>query len=373
MAFTKYEANDLPENATPAWTVTPGDTWEIAAPDLLHVITTSSADMSLEVPMSDSTGSTIEIGMNSATLDTLANATTFLVFTLTDSYGWIDLEIYSNKVGLRNALDTSIYFDFDATQAHTIRVTLKNNNANLYVDGVFKGTLGLNDDYTVEGLIVSFAGTEELPHESYTDYIYWDTTGAYVPRTVVSGARTAITGTALDQQQTGNVNNSYFGFPADQEQIAQSFQPSLTADISRFTYKLRKIGSPTDSVQVAIYSDSSSSPGTQLSVSTNSVLGSSITEDYVDYDFDFATGTGLTVDTSYWAVLRRTGATDSSNYYRFARGANDSVYTRGTYKKTNDGSTWTTASQDTYFKEYYNPGRTAASSRTAIPSRTVVT
>ena len=94
----------------------------------------------------------------------------------------------------------------------------------------------------------------------------------------------------------------------------------------------QRIGTPADSLEVAIQADSSGVPsGTDLTVATlSSAFPTSPSfgvrnADVADLD--------LSSDTVYWLVMRRTGAVDAANYYKVITGAAESSWNLGVVKR----------------------------------------
>lgn len=100
-----------------------------------------------------------------------------------------------------------------------------------------------------------------------------------------------------------------FGDPI-QQLAAQSFVAPSTASSWRVAARLRKQGSPADSVVLEIRTDNSGVP-------SSTVLGSaSLTLDRAAHSVYSATiSASLTASTTYWIVASRSGSLDASNYY----------------------------------------------------------
>lgn len=100
-------------------------------------------------------------------------------------------------------------------------------------------------------------------------------------------------------------------------QIAQGFYTASAGDwvAARVEIKLRKVGTPTHNVQVRLYSDYLTAPGTWLATATIAAADISAAEGgrWVATDFDVP----IMLDNSlpYWLVVLRDGANDSANYY----------------------------------------------------------
>ena len=109
-----------------------------------------------------------------------------------------------------------------------------------------------------------------------------------------------------DEQKVGEAGGN--------TKLAQSFQ--LTGgeawDASSIAVKISKTGSPTDTFYIDLCSDSSGSPGTVLS--TGSQTGPNLPDSRDWLSLTLASEVPLSPSTTYWIVLRRSGAVDASNY-----------------------------------------------------------
>jgi hypothetical protein len=103
-----------------------------------------------------------------------------------------------------------------------------------------------------------------------------------------------------DSQATDSDYESY-----QDKYSAWHFQATATYTLVRLTLKLyRSAGTPTSTVQVMMWADSSGAPGTALGTSTTSMSASSISTDTggTDYDFDFS-GVSISSGTKYFFGL----------------------------------------------------------------------
>lgn len=118
--------------------------------------------------------------------------------------------------------------------------------------------------------------------------------------------------------------------------VAQSFTLSVneTFVLTEAYIRLLKIGSPADSVQLSIYSDSGGVPNTQLA--TNTISAASIGEGYDWKQFTFSYT--LSYGTTYWLVIERTGSNSAVNFYQVELNT-AADYANGAFKLWN-GSSW---------------------------------
>lgn len=192
---------------------------------------------------------------------------------------------------------------------------------------------------------------------SYDDagfYYEGDIPGAYtnVAKPIFSGTAT------LDQSQTSKSDNPFFGTAAFQK-MAQSFKPAVTGTLSRIDIDLGKSGSPTDNLQLELYTDG---PGTLMATS-NVISMTTLLSGFGNStrcSFTFSSQT-FTANTTYWMILSRTGALNESNFPRiFTSADNPDPYTRGAMYYFSGGA-WSNYSTvlgggffyDFVFREYY--------------------
>ena len=121
-------------------------------------------------------------------------------------------------------------------------------------------------------------------------------------------------------------------------QIAQSFQIDSDTAWNLYTaeIKARRIGTPSDNLTVAIYNDSSGSPGSAIETAT--VVGSSVGTQTAWVSFTFAGTTTLSTSTTYWLVVNRSSSQSPVNYYEVTIDE-DQQYSGGALK-IRDGSSW---------------------------------
>ncbi len=184
----RYEANELPDVATPAWTKGgDADTIEISPAGFLHVNSGTEENglrYDILTPMSDAIGATIE-----ARLKIVAGQTrdyppdmdnSFCEIALRMDNGYVDLEIYSDGIVLYVG---GQYYDMDTTDDyHVYRVTSKNGTINVYVDGILRITS--TNAYGVVGfegpfLIAEATGIHNM--DNSWDYVYYSVDGAFEP------------------------------------------------------------------------------------------------------------------------------------------------------------------------------------------------
>lgn len=121
--------------------------------------------------------------------------------------------------------------------------------------------------------------------------------------------------------------------------LAQSF--ALEHDtpdwpVHEVRLRLRKAGSPSDSVKVSLCADNSGEPGTVIESVTR--LASTLATEYGWESFTFTGFNNLSYGVTYWLVIERTGAPEADNFYEFAVDESEG-YGRGVFRLW-DGSAW---------------------------------
>ncbi len=126
--------------------------------------------------------------------------------------------------------------------------------------------------------------------------------------------------------------------------VAQSFIPSLTERLFSVDLKIARHGTPSSTVTIYIYSDSSNNPdndlsngGQQLTVTVPNDSTGGWENGWTNQVFTPATNPILSAGTKYWLVLR-TSSTNSSNNWRVVRSTTDGTYANGTAKVDGDGT-----------------------------------
>jgi hypothetical protein len=127
--------------------------------------------------------------------------------------------------------------------------------------------------------------------------------------------------------------------------LAQKFTTASAGALTKLDVNLKNAASATGTVVIALYTDSSGSPGTL--VASTSVAASSITSSYAYNSFRFASAPTLLSVTSYWIVAYV--QTVGTNSYSWS--STTSATTAKT--STDSGVTWSSTSYALNFKQYY--------------------
>lgn len=140
-------------------------------------------------------------------------------------------------------------------------------------------------------------------------------------------------GAADDTGRTGN-----------RQKLSQSFNESRIIVIDKVKVYLKKTGAPADNVEIAIQADSAGSPsGSDLA--TGTIAAASLTTSLAEYAVSLSSPYTTAASTTYWIVVRRSGALSDVNYYSLGKNsANTSTYANGLIKVFDaGGSTWSGA------------------------------
>jgi len=185
----QYEADALPENATPAWTAEhepiplENSTVEINPAGKLHVSALLGnpelVSWSITPEFSETIGLTVEFKVQMVLGDVLANS-------LVETYVYINtgehlfaLNIYTD--GITNYFDETLY-EMDTTDDyHIYRFIMQDGVGKLYIDGVLRATENDPLEDTSPKRIKLFAFPGAVDAEQLWDYIYWKTDGAVAP------------------------------------------------------------------------------------------------------------------------------------------------------------------------------------------------
>lgn len=146
----------------------------------------------------------------------------------------------------------------------------------------------------------------------------------------------------------------YLRYSTSYEKLGQTFLPGSSYQIAAVDLLLQQFGSPDGYVWVEIWNTYSNLPTSIISSSAVSgrIRAGDITSgSSSEYRFYFPKGISLTSGTRYAIVLRGDYSISTSNYIKWAYN-DSSSYTDGQYC-TYNGSTWSGAGYDFWFKTYY--------------------
>ena len=136
------------------------------------------------------------------------------------------------------------------------------------------------------------------------------------------------------------------GFSSSLQKIAQKFiVPAGGIRTSEVWLRLSKKLEPVDNVVVEIVADSGGNPGSTV-LASGLIVGTELTGGYNWKRFGLG-AVNLTAGTSYWVVVRRSGAVSGVNYFLVA--TDDARGYAGGEAKVWDGSLWSVRNEDLNF------------------------
>lgn len=132
--------------------------------------------------------------------------------------------------------------------------------------------------------------------------------------------------------------------------VAQSFKPASTNVLNKASFKIKKVGNPTDAI-VRLTTDNNGKPNKNGILASGILYNSLVTGSYGWIDVTFNTSAQLVADNTYWLMVST--SSNSSNYWIWHE---DSLqtYTRGTPVWSANwqagNPSWTTINGDLSFK-----------------------
>ena len=152
-----------------------------------------------------------------------------------------------------------------------------------------------------------------------------------------NGTKLEISGSFTTESAGASVTIKLVGY-----YTAQQYSQAHAFELWRVGLKLDKVGSPVDSLNVEVQSDSAGSPsGTVLASCT--IAAGSISSTAGEYWIDALSNPTLSAGSNYWLVVKRTGALDALNYYLISM--DTPVYASC---KAWNGATWVSQPQGQY-------------------------
>jgi len=174
----KYEANELPENATPVWSKQGSEAATVSG-GILTIVdtsTTSIRDYYRFWAMNRTTGSTIltRVKVNST-------GTCGLGFYVTDNTSWAFVCFDNNSTDLNNL--EFISYPVDNTIFHSYRITFKNGLMKIFLDENPTPIINRSILRTSGNNVLQFGSSAYLSSVSTSDwdYLYYSLDGAYEP------------------------------------------------------------------------------------------------------------------------------------------------------------------------------------------------
>lgn len=184
-------------------------------------------------------------------------------------------------------------------------------------------------------------------------YANGDITGSgEITATAIAANTGALLADQINDIPSTPTDSLTFRNTSSSQDIAQSFQVSISSPINKVQFYIKKVGSPANA-SVRVVADNSGLPSTtNLLSSQGTISASSVTTSYGWLDVALPDNPTLYAGTTYWLVVDNSSNSDS-NYYIL--GANDSGYSSGSVKIGVFGGSWNNPSPttlDSYFKIY---------------------
>lgn len=152
------------------------------------------------------------------------------------------------------------------------------------------------------------------------------------------------TSTGKESYETIGVTLQAFGADSLASKVYQSvaLAAAVSWEAGFVQVRMRKEGSPSDTVTVSLCSESGSAPGTVLA--SGSLDADVISENLNWHRFELDASVPLSYGSTYYLVVERSDAVDADNYYKVDLNS-DLGYSRGAFRVWN-GSAWVAASTD---------------------------
>lgn len=141
-----------------------------------------------------------------------------------------------------------------------------------------------------------------------------------VQKDQVSGAESDINALAADSGTT---------------YVGGQFTAGSSYTLCAVTLRLRKVGTPTFTLNAKIYTNNAGSPGTLVGTGSNNFSISSLTTSDGDASFT-GLSASLTSGTVYWIVIQSTGSPNDFSNYGIVSGA----FGATTFRQSANGTTW---------------------------------
>lgn len=217
MSWTvQYEANELPENATPAWT----DAYEpdplvasIVEINPVGILHTSGLVVDGEVVrwirnesgISTAVGVTVETKIKIMTGSVMLSGNEEPEIVINDgTYNYV-MAIYTD--GVVDGLGNVIYTMDTTDDYHTYRMTTQNGTGSIYIDEILRGIIG--SSATSEKNISFVATAANGDFEQLWDYVYYSIDGVFPATTTTSTSTSSSssTSTSTSSSTTTGVEN----------------------------------------------------------------------------------------------------------------------------------------------------------------------
>jgi Tfp pilus assembly protein PilX len=178
----------------------------------------------------------------------------------------------------------------------------------------------------------------------------------------ITGDATVALGTDDNPDQTSEQQNSGFnlGDTTARANVAMGFKPSVSANLTRTTLNIKKVGSPGD-ITIKIVTDNSGKPSKTV-LASGTISAALVGSAYSHIDITYDSAPALTANTQYWIIA--IASVNASNYFVWGDDTGNN-YSNGTGKYSanwNAGSpVWNSINADMGFRTYMEGALTSIS------------
>ena len=155
-------------------------------------------------------------------------------------------------------------------------------------------------------------------------YSVGDVLGTSNTSSIIDGDVSVSTGMNLDHSHGVYNAETVFGNVSPIIDVAQSFKPSSSENMSQISFYMKRIGNATDKTIRVLTDDGSggAQPGspTKTQVGSTTLIASKVGTNYGWVDFSFSSPPSLTADQWYWVVI---DTESDSKYFSMAKDSNN--------------------------------------------------
>jgi hypothetical protein len=212
------------------------------------------------------------------------------------------------------------------------------------------------------GVQVGYVGLEMENNTTVEGSVYANGSISGGSNAVITGDAWVAGGTAAtaDQSQETQTADMSVRDASATRDAAQSFVPSITANVSTVNLYMRKVGNPSNAT-IRIVSDNGGVPHTSDSLGSGTLNAGNVTANY-GWVSVAVNSSALASGATYWIVIDNS-SNSGSNYYVLG-GASDTAYANGTflYSSSWTSGSWTAptpGSRDAAFRIYMGVSNTA--------------
>ena len=218
-------------------------------------------------------------------------------------------------------------------------------------------TLGTNktDASFNYGLQVGYLGLRLENNGTINGSVYSNGSVTGAQNTLITGDLWVAAGTAStsDQEQLTVTTDLQVSDISARRDGAQSFMPSITADVRKVSFYIKKVGNPGD-INLFVVADNNGDPSDQgTAYARGEIRASQVTTTYSWVDIALNSQNPVFQNQKYWVILSKSA--NATRYYVVGGNA-DNSYSAGTFKYSEDWNAnppvWTSTGNDAAFKVF---------------------